>query len=289
MYLPEALPDARVLIAVKAYPLPSNKYEELVCTAGVLENGKWIRIYPIPFRSLPYDQQYRKFEWIRLNLVKNVKDFRPESYRPRLNLEEPIRLDGHIPAGFEGWEKRKHYVLREVFDSMADIISLAKGPQVRSLAVLKPCEIIDLAVEPTSRHWKKKWNEFFLQSNLFEVESNGEAKRRVPIKKLPYKYYYIFMSRGDKKPHKLLIEDWELGALYWNCLSNTHGDEVEANRLVRHKYLEEFCSTRDLYLFLGTTRQYHKISPNPFIIIGVFYPPQRVQAQKAAPIQLSLF
>jgi hypothetical protein len=39
MYLPPEIPKARVLITVKTYPLPSGKYEELVCTAGVLEDG----------------------------------------------------------------------------------------------------------------------------------------------------------------------------------------------------------------------------------------------------------
>ncbi len=36
MYLPDELSNAHVLITVKTYPLPSSKYDELVCTAGVL-------------------------------------------------------------------------------------------------------------------------------------------------------------------------------------------------------------------------------------------------------------
>jgi len=36
--------------------------------------------------------------------------------------------------------------------------------------------------------------------------------------------------------------------------------------------LDEFA-TKDLYLFLGTTREFHGRAPNPFVIIGVFYPP----------------
>jgi len=35
-YLPDVLDQKKVLITVKTYPLPSNKYQELVCTAGVL-------------------------------------------------------------------------------------------------------------------------------------------------------------------------------------------------------------------------------------------------------------
>ena len=42
--------------------------------------------------------------------------------------------------------------------------------------------------------------------------------------------------------------------------------------MVKQKYLEEFAE-KDLYLFVGTTKQYHNIAPNPFVIIGVFYPP----------------
>ena len=48
MYLPATINQARVLVTVKAYPKPSGKYEELVCTAGFTESGKWIRIYPLP-------------------------------------------------------------------------------------------------------------------------------------------------------------------------------------------------------------------------------------------------
>ncbi|MDF1814754.1 MAG: hypothetical protein P1V20_21290, partial [Verrucomicrobiales bacterium] len=45
----------RILITVKTYPTLSTKYAELVCTAGVNENGEWRRIYPIQFRQLADD------------------------------------------------------------------------------------------------------------------------------------------------------------------------------------------------------------------------------------------
>ncbi len=44
----------RLLITVKTYPIPSKKYDELVCTAGVDETGDFFRLYPINFRELPY-------------------------------------------------------------------------------------------------------------------------------------------------------------------------------------------------------------------------------------------
>ena len=72
----------KVLITVKTYPTLASKYDELVCTAGFLEDGSWIRIYPIPFRKLDYDNQYKKYDWIEIDLIRNTSDFRLESYRP---------------------------------------------------------------------------------------------------------------------------------------------------------------------------------------------------------------
>src|SRR5947209_15003396 len=152
MYLPQEMPQAQVLITVKTYPLPSNKYEELVCTAGMLGDGKWVRIYPVPFRALPYDQQYQKYHWIQLDLVRNTQDFRPESYRPRRGVDENIQVTGKLDTA-KGWSQRKDIVLKEVFTSMSELINLAKGEEKKSLAVLKPFEIVDFTIEETEREW----------------------------------------------------------------------------------------------------------------------------------------
>lgn len=71
-----------------------------------------------------------------------------------------------------------------------------------------------------------------------------------------------------------MIEDWEIGMLYWNCLKQCNGNEKQANDLVRKKYFDDFCLNKDIHLFLGTTLQFHSRSLNPFVIIGVFVPPK---------------
>lgn len=273
VYLPDELPNAEVLITVKTYPLPSNKYGELVCTAGVLADGRWIRIYPISYRNLPTEQQYRKYEWIRLNLVRNTSDFRPESYRPQLGFDEPIVSLGWLDTE-NGWEKRKPYILGNVYTSMDELIHLAKGPECRSLATLKPKEIVDFVIEPDTREWKQQWRDQLEQYDLFDLDEQGAGQVRKIVDKVPYKYSYQFLSEGDTKPRQMMIEDWEIGALYWNCLRNAGWDEVEANRKVRQMYFDTFVSKNDPYLFLGTTKKFHKVGPNPFVIIGIFYPPK---------------
>ncbi len=103
----------KVLIAVKTYPTLSAKYDELVCTAGFLEDGTWIRIYPLPFRKKAYHEQYKKYDWIELDLVKNESDFRPESFRP-LSLESEINIIGHIDTKSE-WDERKKFCLGKIY------------------------------------------------------------------------------------------------------------------------------------------------------------------------------
>jgi hypothetical protein len=277
LYLPPELSNARVLITVKTYPLPSNTYGELVCTAGLLDGNKWIRIYPVPYRFLKDDQRYPRYSWVELDLVRNDKDFRPESYRPRNNIEEDIRVIGKLGTA-DSWAARKEYVLKEVFTSMNDLLALAKGAEKKSLATLKPIEITDFVVEDDEREWKKEWIAKLKQMSLFDLDAQGAGKERKVIRKLPYKFSYRLLTEGDDQPRKMMIEDWEIGQLYWNCLLRADGDEAVAVSQVRQKYFDEFQSQRDIHLFLGTTMQYHaKAAPNPFVIIGVFYPPKTSQ------------
>lgn len=75
-----------------------------------------------------------------------------------------------------------------------------------------------------------------------------------------------------------MIEDWEIGALYWNCLRSSEGNVNEALKKVREKYETEFLKEKDIYLFLGTTKEWHmRRAKNPFVIIGVFYPKKKLQ------------
>jgi len=75
----------------------------------------------------------------------------------------------------------------------------------------------------------------------------------------------------------MMIADWETGQLYWNSLKRYNGNEKRACKNVRKKYMDDFAKTKDLYLFLGTTRAHHKKAPNPFIIIGTFHPKPTTQ------------
>lgn len=270
----------RVLITVKAYPLPSRSYDELVCTAGITETGEWVRIYPVPFRFLRDEGQYSKYQWVELDLKKRGDDFRPESYSPvntglqDMEIIESLDTKNH-------WKARKYTVLEngpKVYASKTELIEDSKEPDFVSLATFKPSKFIDLVWEEDEREWTGNFQKNIKQKDLFD-ERGGQGDTDT-VDKLPYKFFYIFEDE-EGESSKLMIEDWEIGALYWKCLRRADGNEEKALRQVRKKYWDEFMSNKDLYLFLGTTLQWHRRkAPNPFVIVGVFYPTINPQANQ---------
>jgi hypothetical protein len=264
----------KVLITVKTYPALSSKYDELVCTAGFLEDGSWIRIYPIPFRKLEYDKRYSKYEWVEIDLVKNKSDFRPESYKPK-SIETAFTIVEKIGTE-NNWERRKEIVLRNVHTNLAKLIAKAKDEKDRtSLAVFKPTELKAFIIEPAeNREWDKhklaalKAKE--QQMELFQIAENPFDV----VQKLPYKFSYQFKD-DQGRIAKLMIEDWEIGALYWRMLKTHEGHDREQKACedVRKKYWDDFAKTKDLYLYLGTVFENHaKNAHNPFVIVGTFHP-----------------
>ena len=233
-----------------------------------------MRIYPVPFRKLKWENQYKKYQWIELDLIKNSSDHRPESYKP-VNQGENIKTKKFV----KNWEERKRIIFKteKIHRNLNSLIKEAKG-RGTSLAFFKPKKMVDFKIEnQKERKWDsqtiKEIKEKSKQLSLFDSDKPHDIFKVVP--KLPYKFSYVFTDEENKRS-ELMIEDWEMGALYWNCLKRENSEEIAVQK-VKQKYFDEF-KTKDLFLFLGTTKRFHNIGPNPFIVIGVFYPPVQNQA-----------
>lgn len=267
----------RVLITVKTYPTLSRKYGETVCTAGVREDGSWLRIYPVPFRRLDETEQYRKFDWIDCKLIKSRSDPRPET-RHAADLKE-LQPAGRMDTA-SNWRDRRKLLLNtaQVYTQLQILIDGAKANTL-SLAVFKPTKITDFVWEQEEREWDAaKVAEMRNQTNqqeLFAEETWRQTFKVIP--KLPYSFSYEFEDADGRKA-KLQILDWEIGALFWNCLKQHSGNEQSALEKVRAKYFTQFLQT-DLHFFLGTTQQFHFVAPNPWVIIGVFPIPHEKQPE----------
>jgi hypothetical protein len=156
-------------------------------------------------------------------------------------------------------------------------LSNSRAAVQASLAVFRPSRLLGFTWEEEDRDWDPakvaEMSERTKQRELFEEHSWRETFKVIP--KLPYSFSYQFEDAAGRTSD-LQVLDWEVGALYWNCLNSAEGDEAAALAKVRQKYFDEFGKT-DLHFFLGTMQQFHFIAPNPWVIVGVFPAPRQTQ------------
>ncbi len=259
----------RVLITVKTYPHPSRAYKELVCTAGITDSLEWVRLYPISYRYMPQHQQFHKYDRIEVDLAPrgSGNDQRKESRKPDMNS---IKVIGSL-ARDKQWSARRAVIDKMPVHTVKELRQLYKADRT-SLGIVKPTAIRDLEVEETDRKWKAEWEILYSQLPLI-----GDRLKR--LAKIPYKFSLVFECADSDKPHRCMIEDWELGALYLRNLENLR-DEKLAVEETRRTYFRRTCGPdRDTKLFMGTT-----IRHASWIIIGVFYPPKSRQVEGQPPL-----
>ncbi|NCR73343.1 MAG: hypothetical protein GPI93_20325 [Microcystis aeruginosa LG13-12] len=250
----------KILIATKTYPSISTKYQETVCTAGILlseeENPlQWIRIYPIRYRYLDFDKRYPRWAIVSAKIKRNDQDYRPESFKIDDNSLEIIRKIDTT----NNWQERKSLVLSLQFRSIADIQA-----QGKSLGIIKPKSIERFFSKKTSREWNQKQQTVLNQLDLFEPN--------IDLEKIPYQFVYQFTDE-DNVPHKYSISDWEIMELYRKCRDRSQLSGLEAEQYalekVRQKLEDDFLESKDLYFIVGNIKNHAK----SFMIIGLFYPP----------------
>jgi hypothetical protein len=107
--------EQKALIIGRAYPEPSKKHIETVCTGAITEDGQLLRLYPISWRYLNENQQYRLWSWATFEIRKSEGDKRKESYRVR---EESISVLSHVESQAERFSllSKAIFVDRETLD-----------------------------------------------------------------------------------------------------------------------------------------------------------------------------
>ena len=203
---------------------------------------------------------------------RTTSDPRPETYRPHGEIKlltEPLPTDNF-------WQERRLHFIDKVVThrNLHELINSAHADEL-SLALYKPHDWVDFKHEDTEREWDPeklaKLEQDRQQSDLFRTDEEVVKAFKI-VKKLPYKFSYVFRDeRGNERT--LMIEDWEIGSLYWKCLAGSGNKEEMALRKVRQQYWNNFVQKSekyDLHLILGTTQPYHNMkASNPFVIIGV--------------------
>jgi len=249
----------KLLITVLTYPNPSNKHQETVCTAGITDAGKWVRLYPINYRYRPQHQKFRKWQWIKIALAPrgHGNDQRPESREP--DLDTLCLLGNPLPTK-KAWVERRKIIDQMPHNTVAQLEALYDKNRT-SLGIVRPRRVLDLKASKTNREWPEKYQWLWKQPGLFGTQK--------PLTKLPYNFQYVFECEDSDKTYTIMNEDWELGMLFLNEMERKKSEEA-AIQSVRQKFLDEICGKdKDTRFFMGTYHPY-----NQWLVIGTFWPPK---------------
>ena len=247
----------KALIVVRTYPTPAKTGVEVSCTAAITENDEWLRLFPVPWRYLPEDQRFRKYEWVELSVAKATKDLRPESYKLR---QDGIRILSHLAPGKE-WQARKEIILRLKAHCLCCLARERDERGFPTLGIVKPKKIERLIIEADTPTWTPAQLAVLRQEHLFAEKPKRE------LEKVPFKFKYKFWcDEPSCSSHTMTCTDWELGES-WRKWSSEYGDNWEAK--FRQRYETEMIEKYDTHFYVGTVH----LHPGAWIIVGLFYPP----------------
>lgn len=247
-------------MTVKAYPSVSTKYGESICVAGVrLDSSapEWIRLFPVRYRDLPRDQQFSKYQVVRVLAQKHSTDQRAETWRPQQDSFECLAT---IPAG-GAWLERRRYVEPLIGPSMCELHQGRKrnGPGP-SLGLIRPRRVISVRVR-NENDWSVSQRAMVGQGSLLASKSELEK----PAHAFSYSYECEHPGCGG---HTQKIVDWELGESYrsWNQTGEALVDAI------RRKWLNFMCGkNREPLFFVGDQHT----RPGQFLVLGTFFPERR--------------
>jgi hypothetical protein len=249
--------NKRVLITVRTYPTPACNGIEVSCTGGI-SDGKWIRLFPVPYRFMEPEKRFKKYQWIDVSVKKSSSDNRPESYK--LNIDT-INI-GNTVSPYNHWSARKKIIFPLKRPSLCAIKKEQETQGSPSLGIFKPAKIKRLIIESCDPNWTSQQKAILSQQLLFP-----ENAPHRPLEKIPYDFRYEFRCTDDTcSGHTMICTDWEMGQSYrkWN---QQYGPNWEGK--FRQRYEEEMIRKYDTHFYVGTLRGY----PGTWIIVGLFYPP----------------
>lgn len=253
--------SAKILITVKAAPQPSAAYGDTVCVAGIrMRPGgpEWVRLYPIPFRSMEEYLRFRKYDLITVQVKPSGKDPRSESYIPDRST---ITTVGHL----DGWKARHPYLspLSSQWTMCGILGAQREARPYPSLAVIKPRKVSDLKVV-LHPGWTAEQAEK-LRVNLGQEDLFGSAPKvqllEAPRFEAKYSYY---CEDSSCRGHNQGLLDWELVALERRLKQL---DDVAAIGELRKRFFKEMCAPdRGPMFFVGNQLKH----PLAFSVLGVY-------------------
>lgn len=244
----------RVAVLVKAEPLPSQKYGETVCSAGLTANGEWRRLFPIRYRQLPKEKRFNRWDWVEFTARPPTSDHRPES---RHVWEDKLRINGAVKD-----KERGRLIDRAIRTSLSE--ATVRG---ESLCILRPAvgdfkfshrRRTDAELEKDRNRRRKRVSQTsFLDETLDALEP------------CPFQFRARVTAGGVR--HEFTCGDWETDAMFWR-FSRSSGEAAALERMDQVFNVEYPRS--GMALALGTMAS----RPKTWMLLGIIRADTEIQA-----------
>lgn len=184
-------------IVVKALPHRSSDYFETVCCAGLGRDGRWRRLYPVPFRILQRSSQFKRWDWIEYEYTSPKTDDRWESQRvdaDTLSVSKALTIS-----------QRPAFINPLIRASLVEAADRGE-----SLALVRPRNL-DFTAKRKSDAMvadeTRKHAEYARQYTMFDKPVD-------PMKPCPFSFHVKWTDQ-DGRTHNHTCDDWETTTAFY--------------------------------------------------------------------------
>lgn len=227
---------------VKALPHVGQKQGETVCCAGVTQDGRWVRQFPIHFRRLK--EKFGRWNWIEYEWRPAKDDPRPESQRVQ---EDTIEIVAEMPA-----RERAGFLAPLILPSTDE--AARRG---RTLTLIRPRDV--------RFSWSRKSADEVAKERMAyaAAASQGSFFDEDLEALTPCPYFFRFhYTTEDGKGHVATCDDWESAATYFKYASG--GDDEAGLRRLADMYGGRYVE-KGMVFAMGT----HSLYPKTWLLVGV--------------------
>lgn len=242
------------MILVKALPHRSSNYFETVCCAGVGHDMKWRRLYPVAFRTLESDQQFKRWHWVSYRYVRPRSDARAESQKVD---HSSIQVGTALRAA-----ERSRLARQLTLESTDE--AAARG---HSLTLLQPSDI--------RMSWKRKPDAQVAQERIKHAELAGQLSflhdPPKPLEPCPFEFSFRWRD-AQGRDRSNICDDWETSTAFF--VRRRSLGEAAALASLRDTYEVEYPS-KGMRLALGT----HSRRQSQWLLVGIIRVDEHAQGE----------
>lgn len=232
--------EKKALIIGRAYPEPSKKHIETVCTGAITEDGELLRLYPIPLRYLKDDKKYKLWSWARFQVQKNPGDYRKESFKVN---EDSIEIMSYVES-----QSERFSMLRKAVVTDRETLARKYREDWTSLGVIE-IDFLELTAKLPSKNWEKE-KPYMKQSHLY-VEKK-------PLEQPPIVMDLKFKCKNNPncRTHRSSLISWEYMEAFRKFRSK-YGSGLEGFGRIRDALVKKFSDpSLNAYALMGTHHLY---------------------------------